>query len=306
MDIKQLRYFSAVYERRSVSHAAEHCCVAQSAISHHLAAIEAEVGVKLFQRTPRGMEPTPSGTRLYEHAQFMLRSLQAAVYDVRMMSGDITGRMELGLPHSVMEAIIVPLLEKLRRELPKAEIVIVEALSDDLYRGLVSGEHDLIFCYNPLADSNVKIARIHNEPLCCAGHRDFLGDRPDPIDFETAMQLPKIILRSGASSRAVSRQAKILQALLSSAEFQLNSVVGMRKALAAGVATAVCPYITVRELAERGDIIVRRIVNPAPIRSLDVVRLADRTPTLLMQRVQTLVTELIHEQTVDGRWPVAD
>lgn len=305
MDIRQLRYFSAIYERRSVSHAAEHCCVAQSAISHQLAAVEAEIGVKLFERTPRGMEPTPSGTRLYEHAQFILRSLQAAVSDVRTMSGDVTGHMELGLSHTVMEAIIVPLLERLRQELPKAEVVIVEALSDDLYRALLSGEHDLIYCYNPLADPRVKVSRIHNEPLCCAGHRNFLGDRSDPIDFEAAMQLPKIILRSGSSSRAVSRQAKILQALSSSAEFQLNSVVGMRKALAAGVATAVCPYITVRELAQRGEVVVRPIINPAPIRNLDVVRLADRTPTLLMERVQAMVTGLIREQTTDGRWPIA-
>ena len=78
MDLRQLRYFSTVYEHRKLSHAAQAANVAQSAISHHLLNLELELGVRLFDRLPRGMQPTASGTRLYEHAQAILRSVAAA------------------------------------------------------------------------------------------------------------------------------------------------------------------------------------------------------------------------------------
>jgi LysR family nitrogen assimilation transcriptional regulator len=74
MDSRQLRYFIAVYEQRNLSRAADQANVAQSALSHHIANLEAEFTTALFERKPRGMEPTAAGERLYEHARIILRA----------------------------------------------------------------------------------------------------------------------------------------------------------------------------------------------------------------------------------------
>jgi LysR family nitrogen assimilation transcriptional regulator len=52
--------------------------VAQSALSHHISNLEAEFATFLFERKPRGMEPTAAGERLYEHARIILRAMAAA------------------------------------------------------------------------------------------------------------------------------------------------------------------------------------------------------------------------------------
>ena len=88
MDSRQLRYFAAIFEHRTLSNAAENLRVAASALSHHLANLEAELGVTLFDRKPRGMEPTAAGHRLHEHAKAILKAMAAAEADVREAGGE--------------------------------------------------------------------------------------------------------------------------------------------------------------------------------------------------------------------------
>ena len=305
MDLKQLRYFAAVYERRNLSHAAQQCCVAQSAISHHLSNLEAKLGAKLFERLARGMEPTPAGTRLYEHAQAILRSLAAAAEDVHQMAEEISGEMQLGLPHTVIDAIAVPFLKRLRQDLPHAKVVVHEAFSSELYRELLSSEHDLIFCYNVPADDRVKLTRLHDEQLCCVGTPELLGNTDAEINAEEVISYPQFVLRRHLSGRSISSQQRFLDSLYSRAAFEMNSVDGMRKAVAAGLAVVVLPYITVRDLVRAGSVVARPIANPVVTRTLFATRLSERLPTRLMNAVQDMVTELIREQTDDGSWPVA-
>ena len=91
MDSRQLRYFIAVYEQRNLSRAADQANVAQSALSHHIANLEAEFATPLFERKPRGMEPTAAGERLYEHARIILRAMAAAEREIREGGSEIAG-----------------------------------------------------------------------------------------------------------------------------------------------------------------------------------------------------------------------
>lgn len=303
MDARQLRYFAAIYQQKNLSHAAQQCNVAQSAISHHLSNLEAELGVKLFDRMPRGMEPTPAGARLFEHAQAILRSMRAAAEDVLQLSEDIIGEIQVGLPFSVIDAVGVELMTAFHSNHPRARLIIHEALSSELHRQLLAGEHDLILCYNAPADDRVKLGFIHEEELCCAGRSEFLGATNDPIDFEEAVALPQIMLRRGEASRSISTHVRLLESLHRHAILELNSVNGMRKALLAGIGTAACPLITVRDLVASGSIVARPLVNPGSMRKLHHARLSERVPTRLMDAVLEELQRLIAEQVNDGRWP---
>jgi len=65
MDLRALRYFEAVYEKRSISAAARHCYIAQPSISAAIQQLEETLGVALFVRHPKGVSPTEEGARLY-------------------------------------------------------------------------------------------------------------------------------------------------------------------------------------------------------------------------------------------------
>jgi LysR family nitrogen assimilation transcriptional regulator len=61
-----LRYFVTVVEERQITRAAAKLHIAQPALSHAMAQLEAELGVQLLERHARGVTPTAAGSRLYE------------------------------------------------------------------------------------------------------------------------------------------------------------------------------------------------------------------------------------------------
>lgn len=79
MDLQQLRYVVAVAETRNFTRAAERCFVVQSALSHRVANLERELGVKLFARTSRRVELTPAGAAFLPAARQALEAAERAV-----------------------------------------------------------------------------------------------------------------------------------------------------------------------------------------------------------------------------------
>ena len=160
MDIRQLTYYAAIFEHRNLSRAAGHCNVAQSAISHHLANLESELGVTLFLRKPRGMEPTAAGIKLYDHARLILRAVQSAEQDIRQESEVIAGDIAIGLPYSVMKAIGLPLMQAVLKDYPDVRLSVVESLSGGTFSSLLSSEVDISLFYNPQKDERITMQQV--------------------------------------------------------------------------------------------------------------------------------------------------
>jgi len=78
MELRHLTYFVAVAEERSFTRAAERLWVAQPGLSTQIRRLEAELGVALLRRTPRGAEPTPAGEMDSHHSTHLFFDSQAA------------------------------------------------------------------------------------------------------------------------------------------------------------------------------------------------------------------------------------
>src|SRR5437763_1531955 len=71
MELRQLRYFIAIVEHRSISRAAEHLRISQPALTRQLHQLERHVGTPLFEHVPSGVSPTPAALALHEHARVL-------------------------------------------------------------------------------------------------------------------------------------------------------------------------------------------------------------------------------------------
>jgi len=83
VSLSQIRYFVAVAEEGNVSRAAKRLRVAQPPISRHIRALEDEIGLPLFARTPRGMTLLSPGRVFLEHARGILAAVDRAVVVTR-------------------------------------------------------------------------------------------------------------------------------------------------------------------------------------------------------------------------------
>jgi LysR family transcriptional regulator, benzoate and cis,cis-muconate-responsive activator of ben and cat genes len=78
VSLAQVEYFVAVSEAGHVGRAAESLRVAQPAVSRQIRNLEDELGVRLFERTPRGMKLSPEGRVFLEHARAILEKVADA------------------------------------------------------------------------------------------------------------------------------------------------------------------------------------------------------------------------------------
>jgi len=302
MDIRQLRYYSAIFEHKNLSHAAAASNVAQSAISHHLSNLETDLGVTLFTRKPRGMEPTAAGIKLYEHAKLILKAVNSAEQDLRQSSEIIAGDIAIGIPFSAMKAVGLPLMQAVLKDFPNVRLSIVESLSTNTFSDLLSSDVDISLFYNPQKDDRVTMQPVLEEELLCVGKASIIGASDAPITFDEIAGLPTLLLRQGVSTRAVIDRPGLLSKLEAGIPLHLNSVNGIITGLLAGLACTLAPRVFVSEHLYAGDLHARPIVSPSLTRKLYVGHLKDRPATHLSEAMISLLLELIAKEVECGRW----
>ncbi len=111
MDELKLYYFSCVCRHLSFTKAAQTCNVVQSTISKQIAALEEELGVKLFHRKHRSIKLTPAGERLLEHANTYTNQYRAINASVQKLMMDYSDRIKIGVGQYEADLILEPLKE---------------------------------------------------------------------------------------------------------------------------------------------------------------------------------------------------
>ena len=130
--IRQLQFFVAVAERGTVSGAAQALSISQSSVTEAIKELEADLGVILFERHPRGLNITHKGHQFLRHATKIL----ADVSDARRTfanEGDVRGgRLQLGVTSLVAGYVLSDLLARYRRAFPAVDVSAIEDNGDYL------------------------------------------------------------------------------------------------------------------------------------------------------------------------------
>ncbi|SFP90462.1 DNA-binding transcriptional regulator, LysR family [Actinomadura madurae] len=143
MDLQQLRYVVAVAETRNFTRAAERCFVVQSALSHRVANLERELGVKLFARTSRRVELTPAGAAFLPAARQALEAADRAVAEAAAAVGLVRGRLAVGVIPTAAAVDMPAVLQHFRQRHPEVRISLRVGGSDELTAQVASGELDV-------------------------------------------------------------------------------------------------------------------------------------------------------------------
>jgi len=124
MDTRQLAYFVAVYEQRSISAAARQLDIAQPSVSSALQQLEQQLGTALFIRLPKGVQPTEDAERLYVQACQLLSQMQALQASFNKPAKRLQFR--LGLVRALGVERMSQLLKEFNSQLPGLELHLVE------------------------------------------------------------------------------------------------------------------------------------------------------------------------------------
>jgi DNA-binding transcriptional LysR family regulator len=150
MDLRQIRYFIAVAEDEHFGRASERIHIAQPALSRQIQLLEAELGVNLFERLPRGVRLSVAGKTFLEHCNKILVDLSHAVSETQAVDRGESGMLKLGfIEVAAWSGTIPETIMAFRRLNPGVRLALNAMTSLDQIQGIHDGRIDAGFLYNP-------------------------------------------------------------------------------------------------------------------------------------------------------------
>jgi len=296
MDLRDLRYFTAVARSGSLTAAAQLVNVSQPALSYQLKQLEAELGLQLLVRLPRGVAVTEAGEVLLARASALLDDFAAIKPALAPFKESATTLISVGMSPTPARALASDLIEAFAAS--STSISIQEGFSDDLLEMVRSAKIDCALCYvAPGQDQNLRTFPLVDEELFAVGQPGtFAGIEGPTITFVEMAKLPLVLDSTHqASRRLVDTLAKELDVTLDTVS--VTSVTVKRELLSKSKLCTVVPFGLYAAEIDAGLLDARRVVDPPIKRRLSLVHTAGNEASLsgLSRTLKLLVQRYVDE-----------
>lgn len=172
-----MRSFLAVLERGSLLGAARSLGSSQPTLGRHVAELERQLGVALFERTGRGLVPTREALSIVEHARAMDASAEAVGRTLTGQSRALAGSVRITASQMVAAHMLPPMLARLREQEPS---IAIEVVSSNAISNLLRREADIAIRMVRPAQSSLVARRIGQAEIGVYAHQDYLRRRGVP------------------------------------------------------------------------------------------------------------------------------
>jgi DNA-binding transcriptional LysR family regulator len=119
LKLRQLNVLVAVAQWGSMAKAAEHLAISQPVVSKAIAELEQVLGVRLFDRVPSGVEPTPHGRALIKRSVAIFDDLRTSVSELETLSDPTAGELRIGCEENLSTGLLPTLIDGLTQRYPK-------------------------------------------------------------------------------------------------------------------------------------------------------------------------------------------
>lgn len=232
MELRHLRYFVAVAEEENVTKAAKRLGIQQPPLTQQIQALERELGVQLFRRSPRRIELNDTGRLFLEQARRVLDTTDEAMREFRRLADIAGGVLRVGLTSSaLMHHRTKELLQTFRSAHPAIDVKMEDGSTLDLLSGVEQTSLDVALIRfdvgsHPhleaqwLADEDLLVAlpamhRLSRTPsltLADLRHEDFILPR-QKASLGMSSDLLTHCAQEGFEPRVVQETRRLLPAL---------------------------------------------------------------------------------------------
>ncbi len=302
MDLRQLRYFIAIAETGSFSAASARLRIAQPALSQHVKAMEAEIGVALLQRNPRGIALTEAGARLLTRARTVEAEFQSLRDHVRGAAVP-SGEVRFGMPATINELLGVALIEAGRKLYPGIRIRISEAMSGFVLGWLREGSVDLAVLYNVHDEKGLTLHHALTEDIRLFAAPG-LADAPagETVQLSAALSRGLILPGQGHGLRELIEAAARIAGTPVAPAIEIDSYRQIKQLAARAMGFGMLPATAIREETAAGRFRAWEIVEPKLMRRIYLGHLAGKPLTLASQAIAHLAWTLLEQLVQTGSW----
>ena len=294
--LKQLRVFVAVARHGSFSRAGEAIGLTQSAVSHSVKELEAEVGVRLLDRTTREVVLTDAGLRLANRVERLLDELQAALLDARSFGVQRSGTVRVATSQTISAHLMPQCIAAGEREYPEIRIMLRDQAQQQVLHSVRNAEVDFGIVVDPVQAVDLECEAVLHEPflLLCRDDHPFAAQQE--VRW-SALNGCRLVLQDYASgSRPLIDSALRQQGVEAQVVQEIGHPATLFPMVAEGLASASSRRWRCR--CRKGRLRVRRLV-PEINRALMLVRRKNRSLTPAAEAIWQVARQqaaLLHQR----------
>lgn len=306
MEFRQFKYFLAIVENKSLSRAAEHLHVAQSALSKQVAELESELGVQLLSRSRNGVATTEAGKVFYEYAQGITKQISDARAAVLRSSDTVVGSVVAALPQSVAATLALPLMRAVSRRYPGILFHLNEELTGNMVDQLLGGRVDVAIFTETMPARDIAFTPLVEEAFVLMhSPQDAQAPEDGDVSLDAAVARPLVLpsQQHGHCTRwivddALKRAGHPPQGIAA----EINSVYVLKSAVEAGIGPTIMPLGLAQREVEDGRLVAHRIASPDMVRVLGLCVSRHLPATNAKLAICRLICDVVRELCASGEW----
>jgi len=253
--LRHVELIAELYDSRSILRASRRLNLTQPTVSKALQDVEATLGVALFERSNRGLDPTAYGEIFARHAKIVLAQLRHAAEELESRRAGYSGKVTVGTLLAASASILPDAIALLKKERPAVAISIVVGTYDILLPSLLVGDLDMVLGRMPEEGRSRALVYedFYSEPVCLVvrhGHpltrKRRLGLR-ELANEAWLLPLPETTLRRQIERAFLDADAPLPRNVIESVSILTNRVL-LRKSDCIGV----MPYHVALDDVEHG------------------------------------------------------
>ena len=170
--LRQLRTFVAVAQHGSFSQAGQAIGLSQSAVSHSIKELEAEMGVRLLDRTTREVLLSEAGQQLATRLERLLEELNTTLLDVRSYGEQRSGTVRVAASQTPSAHLMPQCLASSQQRYPDIRVILHDRVQQWVLQSVRNAEVDFGIVIGPLQDADFDSEEILQEPFLLLCHQD--------------------------------------------------------------------------------------------------------------------------------------
>jgi LysR family hydrogen peroxide-inducible transcriptional activator len=272
MNLRDLRYLVALADARHFGRAAEKSHVSQPTLSAQIKKLEDYLGVKLVERQPRKVALTEVGERIVERARRILRDSDEMVELARQSHDPLAGKLRVALIPTIGPYLLPTVAPKIRRALPKLQLLLYEYQTETLLERLRDGDLDLGILALGVETEEFESRALFDEPFTVALPASHPLAKKSSLKVEDLSGETLLLLEDGHCLRDQALDVCGRIDVREAQDFRATSLETLRQMVAAGLGVTLLPELaTEGPFAGARNLAVRPFAKPVPRRTVGAV-----------------------------------
>lgn len=260
-----LTYFLAVCDELNFTKAAEKLYISQQALSNHIASIEKEVGITLFDRKPP-MKLTYAGEVFYRYAKQMEDCYSAMLDELADIKQEKTGKVTIGISHTRGRVFLPKILPEYINRFPMVDVKVLEGNTAELTDALISGAVDVAIIPNGDAVASIQFESLAKEDIVLVIPDNLIGrwktedlqhiqeDISKTGKIRKMRNMPFLLNKKGNISRTVADRIFTEEDMEPYTLFETENIETLGEMCANGIGAAFYPRTLLRTIQGEGGL----------------------------------------------------